>query len=166
VLFQLGGPSQLDTFDMKPDAPTEVRGEFRPIATSVAGTTICEHLPLLARQMHRVTVIRTVSHKDSQHNNAGYATLTGFHPPPVEALATPRPDDHPAFGAVLTKLRPSPVPWVSLPFESTNLQFSTRRWSFGSASSAARPRSTRRPGASTGLKPIRYSSQGAASEGA
>jgi hypothetical protein len=123
LLFQLGGPSQLDTFDMKPDAPSEVRGEFRPIATSVPGTFICEHLPLLARQMHRVAIIRTVSHEDTQHNNAGYAALTGFNPRPVEALATPRPDDHPAFGAVLTKLRPAPAPWVSLPFESTNLQF-------------------------------------------
>jgi hypothetical protein len=127
LLFQLGGPSQLDTFDMKPDAPVEVRGEFSPIATSVAGTFVCEHLPLLARQMHRIAVVRNVSHSDTQHNNAAYATLTSFNARPlpntVEALATPRPDDHPAFGAVLSKLRGTIVPWVSLPFEVANGSF-------------------------------------------
>src|SRR5262245_55848951 len=49
LLFQYGGPSQLDTFDLKPDAPAEVRGEFSPIATAAPGVQVCEHLPRLAR---------------------------------------------------------------------------------------------------------------------
>jgi hypothetical protein len=124
ILFQQGGPSHHDTFDMKPDAPVEIRGEFKPIASSVPGYRVCEHLPLLARQAHRFTVVRSVHHDDPQHNNAGYATLTGTKPAllpnTVEALAGPRPDNHPPFGAVLTRLRQSPAPWVSLPYPCIN----------------------------------------------
>src|SRR5438309_2203791 len=54
LIFYYGGPSHLDTFDLKPDAPAEVRGEFRPIATSVPGVRVCEHLPRTARVMHRL----------------------------------------------------------------------------------------------------------------
>ena len=53
LLFCWGGPSQLETFDLKPDAPAEIRGDFKPIATSVPGIQISEHLPLLAKQAHR-----------------------------------------------------------------------------------------------------------------
>src|SRR5262249_2180552 len=102
---------------MKPDAPAEIRGEFKPIATSLPGYRICELMPMLARQVHRLTVVRSVQHDDTQHNNAGYQMLTGTKPPllpnTVEALAGPRPDNHPPFGAVLTRLRPSPSPGVS-----------------------------------------------------
>src|SRR4051812_2773854 len=59
-LFLFGGWSQLETFDMKPDAPVEVRGPYRPIASGVPGTRVCEHLPLLARRMDRVAVVRSV----------------------------------------------------------------------------------------------------------
>ncbi len=124
ILFQQGGPSHHDTFDMKPDAPAEIRGEFSPIATSVPGYRVCEHLPLTARQMHRLAVVRSVHHDDPQHNNAGYAALTGTKPillpNTVEALAGPRPDHHPPFGAVLARLRQSPAPWVSLPYPCVN----------------------------------------------
>src|SRR5262245_21200646 len=124
ILFQQGGPSHHDTFDMKPEAPVEIRGEFKPIASSVPGYPVCEHLPLIARQAHRFIVVRSVHHDDPQHNNAGYATLTGTKPAllpnTVEALAGPRPDNHPPFGAVLTRLRPSPAPWVSLPYPCVN----------------------------------------------
>jgi hypothetical protein len=124
VLFQQGGPSHHDTFDMKQEAPAEIRGEFRPIASRVPGYRVCEHMPLTARQAHRFAVVRSVHHNDPQHNNAGYATLTGTKPPllanTVEALARPRPDDHPPFGAVLTRLRPGPAPWVSLPYPCIN----------------------------------------------
>jgi hypothetical protein len=68
--------------------------------------------------------VRSVHHNDPQHNNAGYATLTGTRPlllpNTVEALARPRPDDHPPFGAVLGRLRPAPAPWVSLPYPVVN----------------------------------------------
>jgi hypothetical protein len=124
VLFQQGGPSHHDTFDMKPEAPAEIRGEFRPIASRVPGYRVCEHMPLTARQAYRFAVVRSVHHNDPQHNNAGYATLTGTKPAllanTVEALARPRPDDHPPFGAVLTRLRPGPAPWVSLPYPCIN----------------------------------------------
>jgi hypothetical protein len=124
ILFQQGGPSHHDTFDMKPDAPAEIRGEFKPIATSLLGYRVCEHMPLTARQAHRFSVVRSVSHNDPQHNNAGYATLTGTKPVllpnTVEALAKPRPDDHPPFGAVLSRLRPGPAPWVALPYPVVN----------------------------------------------
>jgi hypothetical protein len=124
ILFQQGGPSHHDTFDMKPDEAAEIRGEFRPIATSLPGYQVCEHMPLLARQAHRLAVVRAVHHDDTQHNNAGYATLTGTKPAllpnTVEALAGPRPDNHPPFGAVVGRLRPSPMPWVALPYPVVN----------------------------------------------
>jgi len=126
ILFQQGGPAQHDTFDMKPDAPAEIRGEFQPIATSIPGYSVCEHMPLVAGQAHRLAIVRSVHHDDPQHNNAGYAALTGTNPPllpnTVEALAGPRPDNHPPFGAVLARLGNSPVPtpWVSLPYPAVN----------------------------------------------
>jgi hypothetical protein len=77
ILFNLlGGPSHQDMFDLKPDAPPEIRGEFRPIATSLTGLQICEHLPRTARWMHRATLIRTVTHTYNAHNPL--AMLTGF----------------------------------------------------------------------------------------
>jgi hypothetical protein len=109
---------------MKPDAPVEIRGDFKPIPTSVPGYSVCELMPLLARQAHRFTVVRSVCHNDTQHNNAGYTVLTGAKPAllpnTVEALARPGPDDHPPFGAVLTRLRSGPAPWVSLPYPVVN----------------------------------------------
>jgi hypothetical protein len=124
IIFQQGGPSHHDTFDMKPAAPAEIRGEFRPVATRVSGYHVCEHMPLTARQAHRFAVVRSVHHNDPQHNNAGYATLTGTKPVllpnTVEALASPRPNDHPPFGAVLSRLRPTPAPWVALPYPVVN----------------------------------------------
>src|SRR5713101_1643847 len=60
LVFFYGGPSHIDTFDMKPNAPAEVRGEFKPIATSVTGVRVCEHLPMMARLMHKVAQVRSV----------------------------------------------------------------------------------------------------------
>ena len=77
ILFNLlGGPSQMDMFDMKPLAPPEVRGEFLPIETTLPGLTICEHLPKTARWMHKARVIRTVSHNYNAHNPL--AMMTGY----------------------------------------------------------------------------------------
>jgi hypothetical protein len=77
ILFNLlGGPSHMDMFDMKPDAPAEIRGEFRPIQTSLPGLTVCEHLPRTARWMHRASLIRTVTHNYNAHNPL--AMLTGY----------------------------------------------------------------------------------------
>ncbi len=77
ILFNLlGGPSHQDMFDLKPDAPPEVRGEFRPIRTSLPGLQICEHLPATAKWMHRACLIRTVTHNYNAHNPL--AMMTGF----------------------------------------------------------------------------------------
>src|SRR6185295_1424623 len=56
LVFYYGGPSHIDMYDMKPDAPAEVRGEFKPISTTVPGLTVCEHLPRMARLMHKVAL--------------------------------------------------------------------------------------------------------------
>ena len=77
ILFNLlGGPSHMDMFDMKPDAPAEIRGEFRPIQTSLHGLTVCEHLPRTSRWMHRASLIRTVTHNYNAHNPL--AMMTGY----------------------------------------------------------------------------------------
>jgi hypothetical protein len=97
VLINLfGGPSHLDTFDMKPAAPANIRGEFKPIQTSVPGTVICEHLPKTARWMHRSSLIRTVTHSLNSHHP--YSVLTGWGQGPERAGV--KPDDHPSMGSV------------------------------------------------------------------
>src|SRR5262245_40558611 len=78
VLFLLhGGPSQLDIWDMKPNAPTEVRGEFHPVATRASGVHITELLPLVAQQAHRLTIVRSMTHSAINHNAATYYVTTG-----------------------------------------------------------------------------------------
>src|SRR5437879_6410936 len=87
VLFLLhGGPSQLDIWDLKPEAPLEVRGEFRPIATQVPGIQITEHLPRLAHLAHRFTIVRSMTHTAVNHNTATYLVTTG-HPPLQDLIA-------------------------------------------------------------------------------
>jgi len=121
VLFLTGGPPQLDTFDMKPDAPAEIRGELKPIATSVPGVHISELCPRLARLANRFRIVRSVTHGDTVHTSAGYTMLTGVpHPQANSATAAniqPTANDHPHFGSLLARLRPPRgVPtFVSLP---------------------------------------------------
>src|SRR5262245_7920440 len=62
LLWMGGGPSNIDTFDMKPDAPAEVRGEFKPIATNVPGVRVCEHLPLMAKRADKLCTLLSVTH--------------------------------------------------------------------------------------------------------
>src|SRR5262245_47835018 len=117
LLYLQGGQSQLETFDMKPAAPAEVRGEFRPTRTTVPGTLLCEHLPRLARLAHRFTLLRSLSHRLSNHNPAGYYALTGNVPATGDAFdVRPRPEDHPNPGAVVARLGPGrgAVPAVQL----------------------------------------------------
>ena len=78
LLYMDGGPSHIDSFDMKLNAPAEVRGPFRAISSSVAGTQVCEHLPHLAQQMHRLLQIRSVRHEETVHDPAVYQMLTGY----------------------------------------------------------------------------------------
>ncbi len=120
ILFLNGGPSHLDMWDMKPSGPIEIRGEFNPIASSLEGVQVCEHLPLLAQQMHHTTLIRSMNHSvNNSHAAAVYAALTGHDR--GEQGGGAKPDDHPCPGAVLAKLRPTPhgsLPYISLPYQT------------------------------------------------
>jgi hypothetical protein len=98
LLNLFGGPSHLDMFDMKPEAPLEVRGEFRPIATSVPGLQICEHLPRLAQWMHKATLICSVTHTYNSHNP--YAVLTGFTGGDDRDNYFTKRTDHPGISAI------------------------------------------------------------------
>ena len=93
ILFNLlGGPSHMDMFDMKPLAPAEIRGEFRPIATSQPGVQICEHLPGVAKWMHKACLIRTISHNYNSHDPLPIMTgFTGGNAQ-LQAQATDPPD--------------------------------------------------------------------------
>jgi hypothetical protein len=118
VIFLNGGPSHLDMWDMKPNAPVEIRGEFQPIPTSVPGVQFSEHLPRLARHMHQCTVVRSVHHSvNNAHAAAVYAGMTGHDRGEIGGGA--RPTDHPALGSVAGLVRPvagGTLPYVSLPF--------------------------------------------------
>jgi hypothetical protein len=107
VVFASGGQSQLDTFDPKPDAPAEVRGEFHSVPTAVAGVRFCEHLPRLSSLANRVTVLRSLTHDDLDHGSACYLTLTGQFHPRKSSNPPPQPTDFPALGAVLKRVRPA-----------------------------------------------------------
>src|SRR3954470_12708951 len=76
LLDLFGGPSHIDTFDPKPAAPAEIRGEFGTIPTALPGVRVCEPLPQLARRLDRLAVVRTVSHRYNSHNP--YGVMTGF----------------------------------------------------------------------------------------
>src|SRR5262245_21659208 len=101
VLFMWGGPAHQDTWDMKPDAPAEYRGDFKSIPTTIPGYRICEHLPRLAQRTDRLAIIRSMTHPNVDHTMAPHFLLTGRSPPPQ---GTPRDQDWPSFGAMLAKL--------------------------------------------------------------
>lgn len=100
-LFLFGGPSQLETFDMKPDAPREIRGPFAPIRSKNPDLLVCEHLPRLAGMADRFGVVRTMSHSYNDHSGAGHYMQTGrrWHLP-VGGGFSATPDDWPSMGAV------------------------------------------------------------------
>ena len=81
VVFYYGGPSHLDTYDMKPNAPADVRGEFQPIASSAPGVFVSEHLPHMAKVMHKVAIVRSVTHQNRLHDSASTELLTGRQSP-------------------------------------------------------------------------------------
>jgi hypothetical protein len=88
LIWQSGGSPHLDTFDMKPDAPAEVRGEFKPISTNVAGIQVCEHLPFTAKQADKFTVLRSMKSKENNHERAINYLLTGYLPLPTLEFAS------------------------------------------------------------------------------
>ena len=102
-----GGQSQLETWDPRPDAPLEVRGQFGAIETSVPGTFLCEHLPQLAKLAHRYAIVKSMSHEDLDHGSALYLTLTGQYHQRLSSNPPPRETDHPFFGSVLEQMRPT-----------------------------------------------------------
>jgi hypothetical protein len=120
VIFLNGGPSHLDMWDMKPEAPSEIRGPFQSISTSLPGVHFCEYLPQLAKQMHRCTLVRSMNHSvNNSHAAAVYAALTGHDR--GEQGGGAQPNDHPSIGSALAKLRPNgkPVfPYVALPYKT------------------------------------------------
>ena len=129
LLYLYGAPSQLETFDMKPEAPVEIRGSMRPIPSAIPGIDVCEHLPEIAKMLDRVTVVRSVTHPYPIHGVA-FAT-TGI--PAIDVAMELAPYDsrhHPYFGSVVQYLdhlaaggRLGDVPQnVALPF-----QFSSQR---------------------------------------
>ncbi len=106
-LHQYGGPSCHDTFDMKPTAPEQIRGEFKPIATNVAGMPICERLPRMAGVMDKVTLIHGLHHTMKNHNSAGYYSLTGYAPPTDDQRLRDTNDLFPAYGSVVDRFAPA-----------------------------------------------------------
>lgn len=119
LVFLNGGPSQLDLWDMKPDAPAEVRGELKPIATCVPGIQISELLPLLARGVDKFKIVRSVTHSCSVHTTGVYTMLTGtIHSTPTVDQTRALPEDHPHLGSILAKWRGADgrlPPFVTLP---------------------------------------------------
>ena len=118
-LHQFGGVPQQDTFDMKPNAPKALRGEFKPIRSSLPGLDVCELLPRMSKIMHEFTVVRSVNHRAIAHNSAAYYSLVGHQPQADIVSATASASDFPAYGSVVSKLAPSArrVPtFVALPW--------------------------------------------------
>jgi hypothetical protein len=106
-LFQFGGPSHIDMFDRKPDAPEGIRGPLKGIPTNVPGLHVCEGLPRVARIMDKVTLIRSVHHTMKNHNSASYYSLTGHTPPLDDIRLRDSIDLYPAYGSVVDRLAPS-----------------------------------------------------------
>ncbi len=100
-IFLSGGLSQLDSFDLKPDAPDTIRGEFKPMATRTPGIRICEHLPLLAQRSQRWALVRSLTHPTNGHSEGHMIMLSGRSQlPPGFSGNTPRPTDWPSIAAV------------------------------------------------------------------
>jgi len=118
-LYQFGGPSHIDMFDMKPDAPEAYRGLHKPISSRADGISISERLPRLARVMDKVTLIRSMHHHMKNHNPASYYALTGHAPPVDDITLRDSPELFPGYGSVVDRLAPcqSEMPTsVSLPW--------------------------------------------------
>lgn len=119
-LFQWGGPSHLDMFDMKPDAPEGIRGPYKPIKSSEPSIYVSEKLPRTAKIMHKVSLIRTMTHRMNNHNSAGYYALTGSAPATDDQRLRDSIDLYPAYGSVVDKLAPNQhaMPtFVTYPYE-------------------------------------------------
>ena len=100
-IFLSGGLSQLDSFDLKPDAPDDVRGEFRPIDTATPGIQVCEHLPMLAARSEKWSLVRSLTHPYNEHSEGHMVMLSGRSKlPPTFSGAKPMPEDWPSIAAI------------------------------------------------------------------
>ena len=118
IIYCWGGMSHLESWDLKPDAPVEIRGEFSQIATATPGIFIGEHLPHLAKQTEKLAIVRSIHHDDSAHGRGMYWNLTG-HAPPRAGNIPPFPNDWPSLPAMVSKLRAAPKgvpPAVRIPY--------------------------------------------------
>ena len=124
LIFLQGGPSHLDIWDNKPDAPAEIRGEFKQIKTNVEGISLSEIMPKLARQMDKATLVRSLNYTPAglfNHTAAIYQMMTGYTPDrvsPSGQLEPPAPNDFPCAGCNVSKMKPmkdSMLPFVMLP---------------------------------------------------
>ncbi len=107
-----GGPPHQDTYDLKMDAPADIRGEFRPISTTLPGFQVSEHMPKLSKLAHLYSVVRSVTHKDNGHESAFYALMTGWPHPQPNTNPRPEPQDYPCYGSLLSYLK---TPSLSVP---------------------------------------------------
>ena len=105
-LYQFGGPSHIDMFDMKPEAPEAIRGSHKPVSSKADGIAISEHLPRLAKVMDKVTLIRSMHHRMNNHNPASYYALTGHAPPVDDITLRDSPELFPGYGSVVDQLAP------------------------------------------------------------
>jgi hypothetical protein len=125
LLFYYGGPSHLDTFDPKPDAPAEVRGEYRSVATAVPGIRVCEHLPQTARLMNRLALVRSLHHPMRNHNSAAAEALTGRTPAGGDQeLLADDPRGLPTLGSAVGYAlgeRAYVLPYVAVPYTLYNV---------------------------------------------
>ncbi|MDX1948092.1 MAG: DUF1501 domain-containing protein [Pirellulaceae bacterium] len=118
LVYCWGGMSHFESWDPKPDAPVEVRGEFQPIATATPGIFLSEHMPRLARQTGKLAIVRSICHDDSAHGRGMYWNLTG-HRPPRAGNIPPLSTDWPSLPAMVSKLRAAPKgvpPAVRVPY--------------------------------------------------
>ncbi len=106
LVFLTGGPSHIDTFDPKPDAPDAIRGEFATVATKAPGVSFCEHLPGMSARADRLAVIRSLSHAHTNHLNATHQVLTGHPQPNATFDKIASRDDYPCYGSALNYMRP------------------------------------------------------------
>jgi hypothetical protein len=118
-IFLEGGPSHIDMWDLKPDAPAEVRGPYKPIATSVTGTRICEHLPLCAKVAHKYTIVRSHSHNDNGHNTGYHYVMTGYRADfPDGNTRVPNNHLYPSIGSIVSRElgpRTTLPPYINMP---------------------------------------------------
>ena len=125
IVFYYGGPSHLETYDMKPNGPSAIRGEFRPVASNVPGMPVCEHLPQMARVMDRCAVVRSMHHTNRLHDSASTESLTGRQGPMGDREEFAPIDQFvPSYGAVVNYFnqhRDIDIPHAALPWVFHNV---------------------------------------------